>query len=56
VVEQVVEWQARTSLSRTWLTITIKEVGGKFHANIQANYKVNPIGDVIITFGSTTKA
>ncbi len=56
VVEQVVEWQAKTSLSRTWLTITIKEVGGKLHANIQANYKVNPIGDAIITFGSTTKA
>lgn len=56
VVEQVVEWQVVTSLNRTWLTITFKKVGGKLHANIQANYKVNPIGDAIITFGCTTKA
>jgi hypothetical protein len=35
---------------------TIKEAGEKLHANIQANYKVNPIGDAIITFGITTKA
>ncbi len=56
MVEQVVEWEIITSLSRTWLTITFKKVGGKLHANIQANYKVNPIGDAIITFGCTTKA
>jgi hypothetical protein len=47
---------SKNNLSRTWLAITIKEEGGKLHANIQANYKVNPIGDAIITFGSTTKA